>query len=318
MKTNTTDNPGVLAGRAPGWSALAREYYQLTKPRVVGLIIFTAVVGMFLSTPGMVPVTTLLLGTLGIGLAAASGAAMNHILDRDADSVMKRTRHRPLPTGHLNAIQAMIFACMLSMASMLILAIWVNTLTAVLTFASMVGYAVVYTVFLKRATPQNIVIGGAAGAMPPVLGWTAVTGQVSPDALLLFLIIFCWTPPHFWALALYREKEYASVGIPMLPVTHGRRFTQIYIVCYTLLLAAVSIMPFATRMSGLPYLFGALVLNGWFIAYAVALYRNYSDRLARRTFLFSIQYLAWLFAIMLVDHYREPILDLAAGLFGAG
>ncbi len=299
-----------------GFAAMLREYYQLTKPRVVALIIFTAVVGMFLSTPGMVDFDILVLGTLGIGLAAASGAAMNHILDRDADSVMKRTRNRPLPTGKVNAMAAMIFACVLSMASMLILATFVNTLTAVLTFASMVGYAVIYTVFLKRATPQNIVIGGAAGAMPPVLGWAAVTGEVSSDALLLFLIIFCWTPPHFWALALYREKDYASVGIPMLPVTHGRRFTQLYIVCYTLLLAAVSIMPFATRMAGLPYLLGALVLNAWFIGYAVALYRNYSDQLSRKTFFFSIQYLAWLFALMLVDHYRHGIYGGIAALFG--
>ncbi|KAA3631764.1 MAG: protoheme IX farnesyltransferase [Proteobacteria bacterium] len=316
MKANVSRGEKSLVAGASGPGALLREYYQLTKPRVVGLIIFTAVVGMFLSTPGMVSLDVLLLGTLGIGLAAASGAAMNQILDRDADSVMKRTRHRPLPSGHLNAMQAMVFACILSMASMLILSVWVNTVTAVLTFASMVGYAVIYTVFLKRATPQNIVIGGAAGAMPPVLGWTAVTGQVSSDALLLFLIIFCWTPPHFWALALYREKEYSSVGIPMLPVTHGRRFTQLYIVCYTLLLAAVSVMPFATRMAGLPYLFGALVLNGYFIGYAIALYRNYSDRLARKTFLFSIQYLAWLFAFMLVDHYREPIFGFLGRVAG--
>ncbi len=302
-----SENDKLVDAAGTGLAATLREYYQLTKPRVVSLIIFTAVVGMFLSTPGMVSLDVLLLGTLGIGLAAASGAAMNQILDSDADRVMKRTRHRPLPMGKVNAMAAMIFACVLSMASMLILAIWVNTLTAILTFASMVGYAVIYTVFLKRATPQNIVIGGAAGAMPPVLGWTAVTGEIASDALLLFLIIFCWTPPHFWALALYREKEYASVGIPMLPVTHGRRYTQLFIVCYTLLLAAVSIMPFATRMSGLPYLLGALVLNAYFVGHAIALYRNYSDKLARKTFFFSIQYLAWLFALMLVDHYRHWI-----------
>lgn len=313
---NTTESDKLERLGSAGIAATLHEYYQLTKPRVVGLIIFTAVVGMFLSTPGMVSLDVLLLGTLGIGLAAASGAAMNQILDSDADRVMKRTRHRPLPTGKVNAMAAMTFACILSMASMLILATWVNTLTAVLTFASMVGYAVIYTVFLKRATPQNIVIGGAAGAMPPVLGWTAVTGEVSSDALLLFLIIFCWTPPHFWALALYREKEYASVGIPMLPVTHGRRFTQLYIVCYTLLLAAVSIMPYATQMSGLPYLIGALVLNGYFIGYAVALYRNYSDQLSRKTFFFSIQYLALLFALMLVDHYRASIYGLIDALVG--
>jgi heme o synthase len=310
---NSTPQQTVLADGSLSWLSLLNEYYELTKPRVVGLIIFTAVVGMFLATPGMVPIQVLIFGTLGIGLAAAAGAAMNQILDRDADSVMKRTRRRPLPSGNLNSMQAMVFACMLSMASMLMLAIWINTLTAVLTFASMVGYAVIYTVFLKRATPQNIVIGGAAGAMPPVLGWTAVTGEISSDALLLFLIIFCWTPPHFWALALYREKDYAKVGIPMLPVTHGRRFTQLYIVCYTFLLAAVSIMPFATKMSGYMYLFGALILNGWFIGYAIALYRNYSDQLSRKAFFFSIQYLAWLFAIMLLDHYRQPIMAMIRG-----
>ena len=292
------------------WAKLIKEYYELTKPRVVGLIIFTAVVGMFLSTPGMVALDVLFLGTIGIGLAAASGAAMNQILDRDTDSEMKRTRNRPLPTGNLNAMQAMVFACMLSMASMLILATWINTITAVLTFASMVGYAVIYTVFLKRATPQNIVIGGAAGAMPPVLGWTAVTGEIGHDSLLLFLIIFCWTPPHFWALALYREKDYAKVGIPMLPVTHGRRFTQIYMICYTFLLAAVSIMPFATKMSGFIYLAGALVLNGIFIGYVIRLYINYTDALSRKIFFFSIQYLAWLFGIMLIDHYRDAIFGL--------
>lgn len=314
MKSDVSTDSKLQATPIARFAEQLREYYALTKPRVVGLIIFTAVVGMFLSTTGMVGIDILVLGTLGIGLAAASGAAMNQILDRDADSVMKRTRNRPLPKGNLNALQAMVFACILSMASMLILAVFVNTLTAVLTFASMIGYAVIYTVFLKRATPQNIVIGGAAGAMPPVLGWTAVTGEVTSDALLLFLIIFCWTPPHFWALALYREKDYASVSIPMLPVTHGRRFTQLYIVCYTLLLAAVSIMPFATHMSGWLYLVGALVLNGIFIGYAIALYRRYSDLLARKTFIYSIQYLAWLFALMLVDHYREPMANIAISI----
>jgi heme o synthase len=307
---STAETTTEVDGKQLSFVKLAKEYYELTKPRVVALIIFTAVVGMFLSTPGMVDLDILILGTIGIGLAAASGAAMNQILDRDADSEMKRTRNRPLPSGHMNAMQAMVFACMLSMVSMLILAIWVNTLTAILTFASMVGYAVIYTVFLKRATPQNIVIGGAAGAMPPVLGWTAVTGEITHDSLLLFLIIFCWTPPHFWALALYREKDYAKVGIPMLPVTHGRKFTQVYIVCYTFLLAAVSIMPFATKMSGFIYLFGAIVLNGLFIGYVIRLYKNYSDALSRKTFFFSIQYLAWLFGIMLIDHYRDSIFGL--------
>ena len=281
------------------------QYYELTKPRVVSLIMFTAIVGMFLSTPGMVPLDALLLGTLGIGLAAASGAAINQILDQRFDTVMARTQRRPLPTGQLNAYQAVGFAVLLAVLSMMILALGVNTLTAVLTFASLIGYAVVYTVFLKHWTPQNIVIGGAAGASPPVLGWAAVTGEVSADALLLFLIIFCWTPPHFWALALYRRKEYANAGIPMLPVTHGDKFTRLHILLYTCLLAAVTMMPFATRMSGWIYLLGALFLNGKFILFAVRLYRRYDDALARRTFGYSIQYLAMLFALMLVDHYRE-------------
>jgi protoheme IX farnesyltransferase len=302
--------------RRTGFAAVARPYYQLTKPRVVALIVFTAIVGMFLSTPGMVALDVLVLASAGIGLAAASGAAINHILDREADIGMARTRNRPLPKGGLVPMQALVFAMTLAVASMLILTIGVNLLTAVLTFASMIGYAVVYTVWLKRATPQNIVIGGAAGAMPPVLGWTAVTGQVAPDALLLFLIIFCWTPPHFWALALYRRDEYARVGIPMLPVTHGVDYTRLQILLYTVLLAAVSLLPFVTGMSGLAYLIGAIVLNGVFLRHAIALYRAYSDNLARRTFAWSIQYLAMLFAIMLVDHYRESWRNLLALLPG--
>ncbi len=284
------------------------QYYELTKPRVVSLIMFTAIVGMFLSTRGMVPLDALLLGTLGIGLAAASGAAINQLLDQRFDTLMARTQRRPLPTGQLNAYQAVTFALLLAVFSMVVLSFGVNMLTAVLTFASLIGYAVIYTVFLKHWTPQNIVIGGAAGASPPVLGWAAVTGEVSADALLLFLIIFCWTPPHFWALALYRRKEYANAGIPMLPVTHGDKFTRLHILLYTLLLAAVSVMPFATRMSGWIYLVGALLLNGKFILYAIRLYRLYDDALARRTFGYSIQFLAMLFALMLVDHYRESYL----------
>ena len=289
---------------------LLARYYALTKPRVVSLIMFTAIVGMFLAVPGMVAVDVLFLGSLGIGRAAAAGAAINHVLDQRADRVMHRTRRRPLPTGQLSTIQALSFAIGLACISMVILSVWVNNLTAVLTFASLIGYAVVYTVFLKHWTPQNIVIGGAAGASPPVLGWTAVTGEVTADALLLFLIIFCWTPPHFWALALYRREEYANAGIPMLPVTHGDKFTRLHILLYTLLLAAVSIMPFATKMSGWIYLLGALALNVQFIAYAVRLYWRYSDALARRTFGFSIQYLAVLFALMLVDHYRGALMSL--------
>ncbi len=289
-----------------------RGYYALTKPRVVALIMFTAVVGMFLSTPGMVPLDILFLGTLGIGLAAASGAAVNHVLDQRVDVMMGRTQRRPLPTGQLSTAQALSFAIGLALVSMFVLFAWVNPLTAVLTFASLIGYAVVYTVFLKHWTPQNIVIGGAAGASPPVLGWAAVTGEVSADALLLFLIIFCWTPPHFWALALYRRQEYAEAGIPMLPVTHGDKFTRLHILLYTLLLAAISIMPFATKMSGLIYLIGAVILNIQFIGYAVRLYFRYDDILAKRTFGFSIQYLAMLFALMLVDHYRSTLVSFFA------
>jgi len=284
--------------------AQADAYLELTKPRVVLLIVFTAVVGMFLATPGFVPLNVLVFATLGISLAAGSAAAFNHILDKRADAIMARTRARPLPTGQLTPHQAVIFAAVLALLSMTILVFGVNALTAVLTFLSLIGYSVIYTLFLKPATPQNIVIGGAAGAAPPVLGWTAVTGNVSSDALLLFLIIFVWTPPHFWSLALYREREYAKVGIPMLPVTHGSKFTRQYILFYTILLAAVTVMPFATRMSGLIYLIGAVALNAGFIAYAWTLYRNYSDALARKTFGYSIQYLTVLFALLLVDHYR--------------
>lgn len=282
-------------------------YYELTKPRVVALIVFTAIVGMFLATEGMVPLPVLIFGGLGIGLSAASGAAFNHLLDRRADRIMARTSGRPLPTGSVRTGPAVMFALALAALSVVLLITQINVLTAVLSFASMIGYAVVYTVWLKHATPQNIVIGGAAGAMPPVLGWSAVTGVVSSDALLLFLIIFCWTPPHFWALALYRRDEYAAAGIPMLPVTHGERHTLLQMVLYTILLIAVSVLPFATGMSGGMYLLGALILGGIFLAYVVRLFRRYSDALAKQTFGFSIQYLAMLFALMLVDHYQQPL-----------
>lgn len=282
-------------------------YYELTKPRVVALIVFTAIVGMFLATEGMVPLPVLIFGGLGIGLSAASGAAFNHLLDRRADRIMARTSGRPLPTGSVRTGPAVMFALALAALSVVLLITQINVLTAVLSFASMIGYAVVYTVWLKHATPQNIVIGGAAGAMPPVLGWSAVTGVVSSDALLLFLIIFCWTPPHFWALALYRRDEYAAAGIPMLPVTHGERHTLLQMVLYTILLIAVSVLPFATGMSGAMYLVGTLILGGIFLAYVVRLFRRYSDALAKQTFGFSIQYLAMLFALMLVDHYQQPL-----------
>ena len=297
----------VSTARARSFRSVAREYFSLTKPKVVSLIIFTAIVGMFLSTPAMVPWHILILATLGIGLAAGSAAAINHLIERDSDALMTRTRKRPLPTGQLTSRQAIVFASVLAIIAMLILVLGVNVLTAVLTFATLIGYSVVYTVFLKRATPQNIVIGGAAGAAPPVLGWTAVTGEVASDALLLFLIIFVWTPPHFWALALYRHQDYANAGIPMLPVTYGPQFTRLYILLYTILLAAITLMPFATRMSGMIYLIGALVLNGIFLYYAWKLYRDYSDGLARKTFGYSIQYLAALFALLLIDHYSVLI-----------
>lgn len=299
MKTSTVHVPANTR-----LTQLSREYLELTKPRVVALIVFTALVGMFLAVPALPPLDKLLLGTLGIALAAASAAAINHLLDQKADAVMARTRGRPLPTGNLRSTQAAWFALTLGVLSMLVLGMGVNLLTAVLTFVSLIGYAFVYTLWLKRATPQNIVIGGAAGAAPPVLGWAAVTGEVTGDALLLFLIIFTWTPPHFWALALYRAKEYGSAGIPMLPVTHGNDFTRLHILLYTILLAAVTIMPFASHLSGTIYLVGAMLLNIVFLYHAWRLYRSYSDERARRTFFYSIQYLTALFALLLIDHYR--------------
>ncbi len=308
MKTEQTIAESVtVTTRKVAWSDQAREYFELTKPRVVALIVFTAVVGMFLATPGMVPLTALLFGTLGIALAAGSAAAINHVVDQHIDAIMHRTKGRPLPTGQLTTRQAIIFSVVIGTVAMLILVIGVNLLTAMLTFASLIGYSVIYTVYLKRATPQNIVIGGAAGAAPPVLGWTAVTGEVNADALLLFLIIFLWTPPHFWALALHRELDYAKVGVPMLPVTHGNRYTRLHILLYTIMLAAVTVMPFATHMSGLFYLIGAVLLNSLFLFHVIKLYRHYSDAQAKKTFIYSIQYLALLFALLLIDHYALTI-----------
>jgi protoheme IX farnesyltransferase len=315
MKSTSLD----LSERARGARLLARaqEYLELTKPKVVALIVFTAVVGMFLAVPGMPPLDKLALGVVGIALAAGSAAAINHLLDQKADAIMARTSTRPLPTGNLHSGQAALLAVALGTISMLVLAVGVNTLTAVLTFASLIGYAVIYTAYLKRATPQNIVIGGAAGAAPPVLGWAAVTGEVTGDALLLFLIIFVWTPPHFWALALYREKEYGRAGIPMLPVTHGSEFTRLHILLYTILLAAVTIMPYATHLSGGLYLAGAILLNGVFLMHTWRLYRAYSDQRARRTFIYSIQYLSALFALLLLDHYRFYYAEaLQSALYG--
>jgi protoheme IX farnesyltransferase len=289
----------MTAGLAGQW----RDYLGVCKLKVVALIVFTALVGMFLSTPGMVPWSALIFGTLGIGMAAASAAAINHVVDQHADARMARTRHRPVASGHLTSRSCLTFALILGGIAMWILVQFVNVLTAALTFTSLIGYAVVYTLYLKRATPQNIVIGGAAGAAPPVLGWTAVTGSVDPNALLLFLIIFVWTPPHFWALAIHRRHEYAKVDIPMLPVTHGVHFTRLQVLLYTILLVVVTVMPFATRMSGLLYLVGALGLGAGFLYHAWALMRDESDRQAMRTFGYSIVYLMALFAFLLVDHY---------------
>jgi len=300
--TLDVSNPSATSELIPLRSTL-RAYYRITKPRVVALIMFTAIAGMFLAVPGMPDLFTLMIATLGIGLAAASGAAVNHVLDEDKDARMLRTRNRPIPSGRIKTTAALTFACLLAAVSMLVLTTAVNLLTSVLTFASLIGYAVIYTVFLKHATPQNIVIGGAAGAMPPVLGWTAMTGELSSDAFLLFLIIFCWTPPHFWALALYRHKDYRNAEIPMLPITHGQQFNRLHSLFYTVLLVSVSIMPFATGMFGIVYLTAAIGLGLVFIGFAVGLFKHYSDRIARKMFRYSIQYLALLFAVMLIDHY---------------
>ena len=281
-----------------------RDYYELTKPRVVMLIVFTAIVGMFLSVPGWPGIGALLLGTIGIGLASSSAAVFNHVLDARIDIHMLRTRGRPLPQGRVSERAALSFASVLCVMSMIILWFLVNPLTAVLTFCSLIGYAVVYTIFLKRATPQNIVIGGAAGAAPPVLGWAAVTGEVHSSALLLFLIIFVWTPPHFWALAIARKDEYAKVGIPMLPVTHGEAYTRISILLYTILLMVITVIPYLTGMSGLIYLATAMVLGARYLYYSIQMWRRPDDiELPMRSFKFSITYLGLLFAALLIDHY---------------
>ena len=285
----------------------ARQFFALTKPRVVSLIVFTAVIGMFLAAPGVPPAGPVLFGTIGIALVAAAAAAINCLVEQNIDKLMRRTRWRPLPRGQLSSRETLVFALAVGAVGLTILHRLVNPLTMWLTLGTFVGYAVIYTVLLKPATPQNIVIGGASGAMPPVLGWAAVTGEVPPEALLLFLIIFVWTPPHFWALALYRRDDYANARLPMLPVTHGIRYTQLMIVLYTLALTAVTLMPYAVRMSGPLYLVCAIVLGGIFTGYAVRLMRAYSDRLARAMFRFSIVYLAALFSALLVDHYWQHI-----------
>jgi protoheme IX farnesyltransferase len=286
-------------------------FLGLCKLRVVALIVFTAIVGMALATPGLVPWQPLVIGGLGIGLAAASAAALNHLLDRRIDARMTRTRHRPLPTRELTETQVVAFALALAVISMVMLVVGVNVLTAVLTFLSLIGYAVVYTVWLKRATSQNIVIGGAAGAAPPVLGWAAVTGEVHAYALILFLIIFVWTPPHFWALAIHRRDDYAGVGLPMLPVTHGIPFTRWQILFYSIILVLVTLLPFLTGMSGWVYLAGSLVLNAGFLGYAVALMISRSEELPMAFFHYSVIYLMALFAFLLVDHYLHSFLGVA-------
>lgn len=287
-----------------------RDYKELTKPNVVLLMILTSVIGMFMAVPGMVPLQVLVLGNLGIGLCAGAAAAVNHLVDQRVDQKMTRTHNRPIAQGRISNLQAALFAAVLGGLGMTILLVWINPLTAWLTFASLVGYAFVYTMFLKRATPQNIVIGGLAGAAPPLLGWTAVSGDINGHALLLVLIIFAWTPPHFWALAIHRKEEYAAVGIPMLPVTHGVAFTKLHILLYTILMFLVTLLPFATRMSGPLYLLGAVVLGGGFLYWAIELMRGKNPNAPMETFRYSIVYLMALFLVMLVDHYVFPVSTL--------
>ena len=287
-----------------------RDYKELTKPNVVLLMILTSAIGMFMAVPGMVPLNALILGNLGIAMCAGAAAAVNHLVDQHIDQRMDRTYKRPLAQGRLGTRQAALFALIMGGLGMAILMIWVNALTAWLTLASLLGYAFVYTMFLKRATPQNIVIGGLAGAAPPLLGWTAVTGEIHGHALLLVLIIFAWTPPHFWALAIHRKEEYAAVDIPMLPVTHGVAFTKLHILLYTIIMFLITLLPYATRMSGPLYLLGAVVLGGGFLYWAIELMRDKNPNAPMETFRYSIIYLMALFVVMLVDHYLFPVATL--------
>lgn len=289
-----------------------RDYLALCKPKIVSLIVFTALVGMLLASPGPVALPLLVFAMLGIGLAAASAAAINHIVDREIDGIMARTLQRPLPKGNLSSREAGVFAAALCVLSMVILGCYVNVLTALLTFVSLIGYGVIYSMFLKRATPQNIVVGGAAGAAPPVLGWTAVSNSLDPHALLLFLIIFAWTPPHFWALAIARRKDYENADIPMLPVTHGPEFTRLHILLYSLLLFIISLLPYLTGMSGIAYLSGALALGCGFLYFTVKLLTSAEETTAMHTFSYSIWYLIGLFAVLLVDHYIPVLVSLAS------
>jgi protoheme IX farnesyltransferase len=293
----------LFAVSARGFARKARAFYALTKPRVVSLIVFTAVIGMLLAMPGMVAPGLLIAATAGIAMVAGAAAAVNCLIEQKIDARMRRTSWRPLPRGELGSLETLVFAGAVGGAGLWILVQHVNALTMWLTLATFVGYAIVYTVILKPLTPQNIVIGGASGAMPPVLGWAAATGEVTTEAMLLFLIIFAWTPPHFWSLALYRTEDYARAGVPMLPVTHGKEYTRLQVLLYTLVLFAVSLLPFAIRMSGWLYLAAAVVLGAIYVVHAVRIRLAYSDELARRCFRYSILYLAALFAALLVDHY---------------
>lgn len=287
---------------------LWQDYLELTKPRVVALMIVTALIGMCMAVPGWVPWQPLVLGNIGIALCAGAAAAINHIVDERIDQQMARTQARPVATGRITQRDAILFAAALALLGVWVLVVWVNVLTAVLTVASLIGYAFIYTMFLKRATPQNIVIGGLAGAAPPLLGWTAVTGEIHGHALLLVLIIFAWTPPHFWALAIHRREEYASVGIPMLPVTHGVGFTALHILLYTILMFLITLMPFATHMSGAIYLVGAVVLGVIFLYWSIEIMRGQNVNAPMKTFKYSITYLLVLFIIMLVDHWLLGLL----------
>ena len=282
---------------------LWQDYPELTKPRVVALMIVTALIGMCMAVPGWVPWQPLVLGNLGIALCAGAAAAINHIVDERIDQQMARTQTRPVATGRITQRDAILFAAALALLGVWVLVVWVNVLTAVLTVASLIGYAFIYTMFLRRTTPQNIVIGGLAGAAPPLLGWTAVTGEIHGHALLLVLIIFAWTPPHFWALAIHRREEYASVGIPMLPVTHGVGFTALHILLYTIIMFLITLMPFATHMSGPIYLAGAVVLGVIFLYWSIEIMRGKNANAPMKTFQYSITYLLALFIIMLVDHW---------------
>jgi len=293
----------LLTASARGFARKARAFYALTKPRVVSLIVFTAVIGMLLAAPGMIPGGLLVAATAGIALVAGAAAAVNCLVEQKIDAAMLRTRWRPLPRGELGALETLVFAGTVGGAGLWVLFHYVNALTMWLTLGTFVGYAIVYTVILKPLTPQNIVIGGASGAMPPVLGWAAVTGEITTEAMLLFLIIFAWTPPHFWSLALYRTEDYARAGVPMLPVTHGKAYTRLQVLLYTLILFAVSLLPFAIRMSGWLYLAAAVALGAVYVGYALRIHLAYSDRLAQRCFRYSILYLSALFAALLVDHY---------------